>query len=140
MLGNFFSGIFGGVGAIVTPVAKIFEVREQRKNNQATAQGKLALAKETGKQDIILTDAEGEAIMASNMANSWKDEYVTLIITLPIPLILLGALWDAFTEDSRVLEGTAAGLKALEELGMDYNFVLTAVVLSAIGLKMWRAK
>ena len=128
------------IGPIISGISGIFEKREERKTVKATAEAKLAQAKLAGEEKITLTDAEWESISARGLAESWKDEYVTIIVTAPIVGILAGAVWAAIFGDRALLDGTLDGVRELKELGLDWNVLTTAVVFAAIGLKMWRAK
>ena len=53
---------------------------------------------------------------------------------------MIGAVWNAFTANDRLLTGTLAGIKELNALGLNWDTLTTAVVFAAIGLKVWRAK
>ena len=126
------------VSGILSPVAGVLNKRTERKQARDGFQSKLAIARQEGETNVTLTDAEWEVAMANNQSSSWKDEYVTLVITYPILSLMVGSQWAAFTEDSRFLEGTVAGINALTALGMDYAILSTAVVFASMGLKYWR--
>tara|TARA_R110000822_G_C15254454_1_gene487666 strand:- start:78 stop:485 length:408 start_codon:yes stop_codon:yes gene_type:complete len=128
------------IGTIVEKVGNYFTKKQETKTAKITGEAKLAMRKETGAQEIALTDAEWEAISAKGLTDSWKDEYVTLIITAPIVGVLVGAVWNAFTGNDKLLVGTLSGIRELGVLGLNWDTLTTAVVLAAIGLKMWRAK
>jgi len=53
-------------------------------------------------------------------------------------MIFGSALWYAFTGDYRMMEGTLAGIQLLDSIGVDIGFIITAVVLAASGLSVWR--
>lgn len=127
-------------GPIISGISGYFERKQKAKTAAASAQAKLAMKKETGDQNITLTDAEWESISARGLQDSWKDEYVTIIITSPIVGVLGGSVWYAFTGNQNLLDGTLNGIRELKELGLDFDVLTTAVVFAAIGLKLWRAK
>lgn len=130
-------GVIKEIGSfLLKPITKA----QERKANRESGEMKLRQIKETGDQSIQLTDAEWEAQAANGMLASWKDEYLTIIIPLPIPMLLAGGVMLAFTGDSRLLDGTIAGIKAIEATGIDMGFLMSAVVLSGVGLKVWRAR
>ena len=131
--------ILGVVPTLVKGVTEVFKARETRKLTQVTAKSKLAAAKQGNEHEVTLTDAEWESLNVDKLDRSWKDEYVTIIITCPIPLILIAAIVAAFTSDTRTLDGVTAGLTALSTLGVDMGFLMNAVVLAAVGLKIWRS-
>lgn len=128
------------ITGIVSPVANVFVKKEERKQAAESAQAKITQAKINGDKEITLTDAEWEARSVDANAGSWKDEYLTLIITSPIVMILAGGVWFAFTGDARLLEGANEGIKALTNTGVDMGDLMYAVVLAGVGLKVWRAK
>ena len=124
--------------ALISPIASIFNKRTDRKIQKDAIKGKVNLAKQQDATNITLTDSEWETVGQSLQSETWKDEYVTLIITSPLVLILTGSIVASFTEDTRLLEGVAAGLQSLAALGVDMGFLMNAVVFAAVGLKVWR--
>ena len=129
---------FNPITALVSGVVGIFEKKQQRKANKEQAEAKLKQSKVTNAHEVTLTDAEGEALLAEGLKGSWKDEYVTIVVTAPIVLIILGVTYFAFTGDDRLLSSGTESIQALNEAGVDMGFLMNAVVLSAIGLKIWR--
>jgi hypothetical protein len=127
-------------GALVKPVADVFKVKEERKRTKEVAQAKITQAKINGEQNITLTDAEWESLSVTANKDSWKDEYLTIIITSPIVGLLAGGVYFAFTGDVRLLEGFNRGIAALKETGVDLGYLMSAVVLAGVGLKVWRSK
>lgn len=130
-------GIIKEIGSfIMKPITKA----QDRKAAKESGELKLKQIKQTGDTNIKLTDAEWEAVAAKGMLESWKDEYLTVIITSPIPMLLAGGIILAFTGDERLMEGTIAGIKAIEATGVDMGLLMSAVVFSGVGLKIWRAR
>lgn len=128
------------VAGLISPVTEIFKKREERRLLKESAAGKLAAAKQKGEQDVTLTDAEWESLSVNKQDSTWKDEYVTVVVTSPMVLILLGGIYGAFSGDMRLIEGTIAGVTALAALNVDMGELMLAVVLAAIGLKVWRGR
>jgi hypothetical protein len=85
--------------SLIAPIANIFTKKEERKKVKVEGEAKLAIAKQKGETDITLTDQEWEAIGVGKQDSTWKDEYVTIVVTSPILLIIVGSVWYAFTED-----------------------------------------
>ena len=77
-----------------------------------------------------------ETAMGQSMSGSWKDEYVTIVVTWPILQMFIGNLVFAFNEDARIMLDNQ---KSLEDLGalMDtpYGQLMMVVVLAAVGIK-----
>jgi hypothetical protein len=83
------------------------------------------------KIDSINNDANWEATMADATKSSWKDEY--LIILLTLPLWLIG--WAIAMDDPSMLERVNQGFKALQELPEFYQYLLYTGVLASFGVK-----
>ena len=128
----------GIISGILTPVAAVLSKRIERKQARDTIKGKAVLAKQKGDTSITLEDAEWEVVVASQMRDSWKDEYALLLITSPYVCIVIGAIYAAFTGDTKLLEGSTAALAAMALLGVDWGELLLIVILSSFGLKFWR--
>ena len=128
-------------GSIVSGVTGFFTRKQEIKKATVTAKAKLDQARLNGEHTLEMTDAEWESLSVQTQNNSWKDEYITIIITVPIVFILIGSVMSALGMPSgeAVVNGSLEGITRLKELGMDYGLVLNAVVFAAVGLKLWRA-
>lgn len=126
------------ISTLFQPLADAYKANQDRKLAKETAVVKIQQTQLEDAQKVTLTDAEWEALAVAHQDSSWKDEYVTLIITAPIVALLFGGLWAALTGSKAVIEGVAIGLTSLASVGVDMGFLMNAVVLAAIGLKVWR--
>lgn len=126
------------ISTLFQPLADAYRANQDRKAAKETAIVKIQQTQLEDANKVTLTDAEWEALAVTNLNASWKDEYVTIIITAPIVGILIGGLWTGLTGSKAVLEGMAIGLTSLQAVGVDMGFLMNAVVLAAIGLKVWR--
>ncbi|WP_102794292.1 hypothetical protein [Bowmanella denitrificans] len=126
------------VTGVINGVVDIFRSKQERKKLAETAKAKLAAQKEKGAQEVTLTDAEWESLNVGQQDNTWKDEYITILITSPLLLIVVGTVWTAFTGDLRLVQAGIESIKAMTAAGVDMEFMMEAVVLAAIGLKLWR--
>lgn len=129
------------IGSIVSGITGFFTKKQEIKKTRLVAQGKLAQAKQEGQQSLEMTDAEWESLSVQTQNESWKDEYITIIITSPFITILMGSIGAAlgFEWGVQVVTGTVQGLREMASLGMDYGTIINAVVFAAVGLKLWRA-
>lgn len=123
---------------ILAPVSAAFQKRTERKMAQDTAKAKLQLAKQDANYQLDLKDAEWEALATGGMGDTWKDEYVTVSVVSIINLYVLAGILSAFGLHQPI-EGMSMAMLSLLELGVDVGFLMTAVVLSAVGLKVWRS-
>jgi hypothetical protein len=124
------------IGPLIGAVSSFLKGRQDIQKEKITAKAKLQLGQQ-------LSDAEWEAMGVQSGDGSLKDEYITVIITLPIPYVFVGNTFYAFTGDSRILDANRAALEQLGQL-MDtpYGQLVFAVSLAAVGLKsiknMWK--
>ncbi len=133
-----FGKIIGDVvGTVVKPVTDLVKNNQDHKAAHRAAVDKIRAATVEGAQNLELTDAEAEALRWENEQDGWKDEYVTIVITAPIALIIIGAVAAAFGHPE-VLTGATTALKELKNVDIDLGFLMEAVVLAAVGLKVWR--
>ena len=128
------------VSGIISPITGIFVKREETKKVKVEGEAKIALAKQNGSTEITLTDQEWEAIAASKQDSTWKDEYVTIVITSPIVLIIVGSINYAVTGDLDLLNGAVLALQKLDDIGLDMGELMEVVVYAAVGLKIWRGR
>ncbi|WP_417790766.1 hypothetical protein [Terasakiella pusilla] len=127
-IGTIFSGL-------TKPLSDAYSAYIARKAAKDTAEAKLKMAKQSGDFDIKLSDAEWEAISKRNESGTWKDEYVTLIITSPFVLLFVSAVLSAWTGDPRYIESAKAGIEALKNLGVDLGDLMAVVVVAAVSMK-----
>ena len=127
------------VGGIIKGITGIFSKREDRKKAIQTGQLKIQAANDKADNDLELSDAEWEAVSVSKQDSTWKDEYITIVITAPFVTILVGAILGAYTGDMSLLDGTKSALTEMKNIGIDLGGLMQTVVLAAVGLKVWRA-
>lgn len=130
-------GIVSILGTILGPVKAIITKRQDRKAAREGAKAKLQQAKQAGSQQLQLNDQELERVLASAKKDSWLDEYVTVSLVSIVNAVVVGGVAASFGY-TQVLEGTALAVRTLTEMGLELDFLLNAVVLSAVGLTVWR--
>lgn len=126
------------ITSMFKPLSDIYTARQERKVATESLKTKVALQQDTNNKDITLSDAEWEVVKASSEPSSWKDEYVTILVTSPYVLIVIGSVWLVCFSDPSLLNSGVHAIATMNEVGIDINFLMQAVVLAAIGLKMWR--
>jgi hypothetical protein len=123
-------------GSIVTAISAYFLKKKEKQILETQAKAKIEVAKAAGETQIALKDAEWEAISVGKSDSTWKDEYVTLVVTWPLIGILGGSLWKAFSGNDTLLIGTLDGIRELTNLGMDFGLLMTIVVSAAVSIKV----
>ena len=126
----------GGLGTIVSPVAKVFEKREDRKKAVDVIKAKTVQGAAEGETQISLTNAQWELISKRNENDTWKDEYITILITSPLVCMLAGNVLAVFFDDVRLLQANAASLAQLAAVGIDMGELMLYTVLAALGIKL----
>ena len=87
-------------------------------------------------KEKTLADWELEAIRASK--GSWKDEYLTLILSSPIALQVVGSIVYQFTEDTRLLDSANQIYDAFHRVGLDYTQVMLLIIGASFGVHINR--
>ena len=124
----------------IKPIASIFEKKVERNIAKDGLKAKSALAKMDNETQITLTDAEWEIAKANSEGGSWKDEWITLVMTAPITLIIIGSCASGFGYGTEMIDGAVLGLTTLNEVGIPMAELMTATVFAGLGLKLWRGK
>ena len=116
---------------LVSPVTNLFVKRNENKTK----------VKQQKIQRLMNADdkeAEWESIQAESGNHSWKDEWVTLIITLPIPVIFIAVMLSVLWGNPLIAEAANSGVSAIKELVPNYGELLYIVCLAAIGIKAFK--
>lgn len=88
-------------------------------------------AKHTAKMSVIQNDANWESQMADASKDSWKDEFWTII--LAIPLFMVG--YAIAANDVTIIDRVATGFAALENLPEWYQYLLFIAISSSFGVR-----
>ena len=83
------------------------------------------------KISAIQNDADWEAKMADATANSWKDEFWSIILALPIAAVAYSVAID----DVSIINRVKAGFEVLNNLPEWYQYLLFIAVSASFGLK-----
>ena len=129
------TGLQSLLGVLAAPISKAYQAKQTRKAAAESAQAKLKLVGQEKRFDLDLKEAEWEALAKQQESASWKDEYVTLIITSPFVLLFLAATASGYSGDMRYLDAVNLGLESLKSLGVELGELLKIVVLAAVSIK-----
>jgi hypothetical protein len=88
-------------------------------------------AKHQAKMSIIQNDADWESKMADASKDSWKDEFWTIV--LAIPVFMVG--YAIAANDVTVIARVATGFEALEKLPEWYQYLLFIAISASFGIK-----
>ena len=88
-------------------------------------------AKHEARLSVIQNEADWESKMADASANSWKDEWFTILLSLP----LLSVAYSVIVADSTIVARVKEGFEALNLLPDWYQYMLFLVVSASFGIK-----
>jgi len=88
-------------------------------------------AKHQAKMSVIQNDANWETKMADASKDSWKDEFWTIV--LAVPIFMVG--YAIAANDITVIDRVAAAFIALEELPEWYQYLLFIAISSSFGIR-----
>ena len=118
------------IGALLGPVANLASTWVQGKVEQRAAETKAKVAKAEAEAQIMLSaatsEAEWEKIMAKGSQESWKDEWLTILFSVPLILSFCGDWGRTVTEQ---------GFMALEAMPSWYQYTLGVIVSASFGVR-----
>ena len=88
-------------------------------------------AKHKAKMSMIENDADWESKMVDASANSWKDEFWTLVLATPV--FMVG--YAIVVNDISVIDRVHQGFDALAQLPEWYQYLLFIAISSSFGIK-----
>jgi len=88
-------------------------------------------AKHQAKMSVIQNDADWESKMAGASSESWKDEFWTIV--LAIPIFMIG--YAIAANDVTVIARVATAFEALEKLPEWYQYLLFIAISSSFGIR-----
>lgn len=122
---------------LVSPIAKIFEKREGRKQATETLKGTIAKAKQDGVNSILISKAEWEVAGQKLQDGTWKDEFITLVVFAPFITTLVGAVLSVFGKPELSIAATAM-MTQINGMNIDYGNLLYITALAGLGLRAWK--
>ena len=127
--------ILSVLGGLVSPIANAYKAKQDVKIKATEAKASITLAKQAGDLQHTLNADQWEALSKQAEGGTWKDEYVTIVITSPFVLLFIGSMWSGFTGDSTFVDAVNLGIENLRNLGIDLGYLMSIVVLAAVGIK-----
>ena len=114
-----FSGIISAVGGIATAWM-------ENKVEQTKAAGQLKVAVEQRKTKMATGEIDWDQTMAEASKDSWKDEWLVLLFSVPLILAFCGDWGRAIVE---------SGFAALETAPEWYRYTLGVIVAASFGFR-----
>jgi len=118
------------IGQLISPIASLAGSWLEAKTAGKAAEAQLKLTEAEARSKILLSEktsvADWERIMAQGTQNSWKDEYLVGLFSIPLILVFTG-------EKGR--EIVAEGFVALESMPEWYQYTLGVIVASSFAVR-----
>jgi hypothetical protein len=118
------------IQALIGPLAELAGGWLKGKADKQAAAANLALVEAEAKATIMksaaTSEADWERIMAQGSQSSWKDEWLTILFSIPLVLVFVG---DAGREI------VANGFAALETMPEWYQYTLGVIVAASFGIR-----
>ena len=140
-MGAIFNLLSGGLlGKIVDGVSGFLTKRAEGKQAAAAVAAKIQLATVNKDAKLELADHEIQVLRTQNAGSSWKDEYVTLLVSVPILVSILGTLVSILFPDTgaRILSSAEQIKDLMTGNSIDYAELWLIVVATALGTKPFR--
>jgi len=119
------------IQGLIGPIASLAGTWLNGKVEQKAAQNKVKVAKAEAEAAIMVSAATSEAewdrIMANASANSWKDEYLVILFSIPLILAFLPFEWANVA--------VAKGFAALDSMPQWYSYTLGVIVASSFAVR-----
>jgi len=109
---------------LIAPVAKLAGGMIKNKAEEKQAKHK-------AKMSMIKNDADWESKMVDASAHSWKDEFWTIVLSIPV--FMVG--YAIVINDLTVIERVKEGFDALSGLPEWYQYLLFIAISSSFGIK-----
>tara|TARA_R100001460_G_scaffold52802_1_gene91737 strand:+ start:340 stop:723 length:384 start_codon:yes stop_codon:yes gene_type:complete len=118
------------IAQLLGPVASLAGSWLDAKTTKQAAEAKLKLTEAEAKSKILLSKetsvADWERIMAQGTTNSYKDEYLVILFSIPLILSFCGE-WGRVT--------VAEGFVALQAMPEWYQYTLGVIVASSFAVR-----
>ena len=116
--------------ALIGPISELAGSFMQGQIEKQKAKATLAQTKAAAEAEIMKTaathDSKWEIIMAQGTQNSWKDEWLTILFSIPLVLVFLGDTGRQVVAD---------GFAALETMPDWYQYTLGVIVAASFGVR-----
>lgn len=110
--------------ALISPIANLAGGYLKNKHEESQA-------KHQARMQVIANDADWESKMADASATSWKDEFWTIV--LAVPLFCLG--YSVVADDPDIIERVSYSFAALDTLPDWYQYLLFMAVSASFGIR-----
>jgi hypothetical protein len=119
---------------LVSPIAKIFQKKQDRKIALDSIKGKLAQAKQNSNDNVLLSKAEWELAGQKLQDGTWKDEFITIVVFAPFITALVGAVLSVFGMPE-LSQAASQMMVQISGMNIEYGNLLYVTALAGLGLR-----
>ncbi len=112
---------------VISLISTVFSGWMGAKKVKAEGKAKIATAKVEAKVQQIKNKADMDAQAAGDMRYTWKDEYLTLLISIPVVMSFIPGLAPYVAEGFKVLSTTPEW----------YRYSFLGIIAATFGLRTW---
>jgi len=110
--------------ALIGPIAGLAKTWLNNKHEQSQA-------KHVAKMEVIKNTATWEQEMAAASATSWKDEWFTVVLSMPLLAVCYGVAMD----DLSIMQRVGMAFTELDKLPDYYQYLLYVAVTASFGIR-----
>ena len=110
--------------ALIGPIAGLAQTWMSNRQEQSQA-------KHVAKMQVIQNTATWEQHMAQASANSWKDEWFTVVLSAPV----LAIMWGVGMNDLDIIARVGMAFEELSRLPDWYSYLLYVAVTASFGIR-----
>tara|TARA_R100000406_G_scaffold76261_1_gene56779 strand:+ start:422 stop:799 length:378 start_codon:yes stop_codon:yes gene_type:complete len=110
--------------ALIGPIAGLAQTWMANRQEQSQA-------KHVAKMQVIQNTATWEQHMAQASANSWKDEWFTVVLSAPV----LAIMWGVGMNDLDIIARVGMAFEELSRLPDWYSYLLYVAVTASFGIR-----
>jgi hypothetical protein len=126
--------ILAFLAPLVSPIAKIFQKKQDRKIALDSIKGKLAQAKQNSNDNVLLSKAEWELAGQKLQDGTWKDEFITIVVFAPFITALVGAVLSVFGMPE-LSQAASQMMVQISGMNIEYGNLLYVTALAGLGLR-----
>lgn len=128
------------IGNVIGPVSNFFAAREERKMVDKTISAKVAMAKSNNETQVVFNEQEIDRLSKKNEGETWKDEYITIIMTLPLLTIFICTFLGVLLAQPGIIDAAKAANAEVIILVPNYQELLGITIMAGLGLRAYKTK
>jgi NADH:ubiquinone oxidoreductase subunit 5 (subunit L)/multisubunit Na+/H+ antiporter MnhA subunit len=128
------------VSAIIGAVGGFFGKREERKSMEKQIDGKIAMQKQGGETQVVFNEQEIDAISKRNEGETWKDEYITIIMTMPLVVLFFSVFIGILFSKPELIDAAIKANEAVKDLIPNYQELLAVTITAGLGIRAYKKR